>query len=249
MILKPDFSQAIKFLELLDDTAESFTFQTFIDKKAAGSSALAQVITGPFELVKDKLSLLNSQGAGIFVTVNETNGTGRKKSDIVRIRAYFAESDSGELTEELPFEPTMVVKSKHGNHFYWVLKEFSTDINSFDTIQKGIAKQLHTDSSVCDASRVLRLPGFYHLKDTLDPFMITIESQSGEYHAGGDFKAKYGNNVSRFVKPEEPVNMPNKGILLTEIIDFFNKTWDESKGDNKILYRAACNCKKNGYSF
>ena len=226
MQLLPDYKQSEKFLELLDDTALFFTFQTFVDRKAAGNSSLAQVITGSFEECKEKLTLLNQAGAGIFVTVNQTNGLGRKKSDITHIRSYFAESDTGELTEQLPYEPTMVIKSKHGSHYYWVLKEFTADLQTFDTIQKGIASQLKTDSSVCDTSRVLRLPGFYHLKDIEDPFLITISSQSGEYYNSGDFKAKYCT-VTKFTKAEEPVNMPNKGILLTEIIDFFNNTQRE----------------------
>jgi hypothetical protein len=36
---------------------------------------------------------LNAGGAGVYVTVNQTNGKGRKATDIVRVRALFVDLD------------------------------------------------------------------------------------------------------------------------------------------------------------
>ena len=247
MSLIPDYNEAQKFLELLDDTALSFSFQIFQDQKDSKGPKMAQVLNGSFEELKTTLSYHNNQGCGIYVTINETDGEGRKKSNITRIRSFFVESDTGDLTEELPFEPTMVIKSKHGNHIYWVLREFSTDIDCFSKIQKALATKLKTDLSVCDPSRVLRLPGFYHLKDPSNPFMVKIIEASGDYVTLSEVRAEFGTETETLKTVEAPT-APKKGIILAEILDFFNKSWDESKGDNKIVYRAACNVKKNGYS-
>jgi hypothetical protein len=43
----------------------------------------------------NELSHLNEQGAGIFVTVNETDGKGRKRENITRVRAVWQEDDDG----------------------------------------------------------------------------------------------------------------------------------------------------------
>ena len=43
----------------------------------------------------DELVDLNRKGAGIFVTVNETDGLGRKNSNIIRVRAVFQDDDYG----------------------------------------------------------------------------------------------------------------------------------------------------------
>jgi hypothetical protein len=87
-------SEAACFLANLDPTATFFSFQTFDDnekrsaenKKKLGYDPFAKVIHGSLDQRWNELQRLNESGAGIFVTVNETDGKGRKKKNIVRIR-------------------------------------------------------------------------------------------------------------------------------------------------------------------
>jgi len=80
---------ATQFLTLLDEEASAFTFQTFDDDKSRKDPALARVMSGSLDECWDDLVGLSQRGAGVFVTVNETDKSGRKAENIVAVRAIF----------------------------------------------------------------------------------------------------------------------------------------------------------------
>ena len=82
--LTMDRSAAERFLQLLDPTTDRFTFQTFVDAKG-GSKKLARILHGTLDELWDELVRLNNAGAGIYVTVNETDFKGRTKKNILRV--------------------------------------------------------------------------------------------------------------------------------------------------------------------
>ena len=65
------------FLATLDPKATSWTFQTFDDSKRKDQS-LTMVYHGTLERHGAALLDMQARGAGVFVTVNETDCTGRK---------------------------------------------------------------------------------------------------------------------------------------------------------------------------
>src|SRR5690349_13468781 len=85
-------AQVRQFLTRLDPEAKFFAFQTF-DDTPAKRRELARVVHGNFDLVADKLDALQQQRAGVFVTVNETDGIGRQAHNVRRVRAVFADLD------------------------------------------------------------------------------------------------------------------------------------------------------------
>ena len=83
--------QAVPFLAALLGCSESeasaapVTFQSFDDKKSGARTtpnSLVQVLHGSLTKHRAELGALNRSGAGIFVTVNGTDGKGRKKTNI-----------------------------------------------------------------------------------------------------------------------------------------------------------------------
>src|SRR4051794_34393958 len=88
-----------RYFALLDPNASSFTFQTFDDGQnrrwlAAvfeGLLALNKRLNGSAQLAS--IGDAYDQGSGVWVTVNETDGTGRKAENIVRVRAVWCEFD------------------------------------------------------------------------------------------------------------------------------------------------------------
>ena len=74
--LKPNFDQARKFFDALDPQGR-FTFQTFGEGSAKPNSTLVSILHGGLEKHAAELERLQQQGAGVFVTVNETDGNGR----------------------------------------------------------------------------------------------------------------------------------------------------------------------------
>ena len=161
---------------LLDVLGKFHTFQTF-DDSARKRPELVRTLHGTLEEHQEELLDLNMKGAGIFFTVNETDGKGRKKENIIRVRAFFADFDTVDFdrpkklaTGAMGFLPaSVVIESSPGKHHaYWILDDGECALNEFSTIQKRIAHILGSDPKVCDLARVMRVPGFIHHKG--EPF-------------------------------------------------------------------------------
>ena len=176
----PNLQQAQSFLTALDEDSDAWSFQTF-DDGPKKSTALIRQFHGSLEHHAADLVTLNDRGAGIFVTINETNGKGRKKADITRIRALFVDLDGSPLgpVQNAANEPHIVVESSPGRyHAYWRVNDCGID--QCEPALKQLIKKFDADKSCCDRSRVLRLPGFYHRKSA--PYQVkVIATAPGEY--------------------------------------------------------------------
>jgi Protein of unknown function (DUF3987)/RepB DNA-primase from phage plasmid len=170
--LAPDLKQAAQFLALLDPDAEKFTFQVF-DDSPLKRGHLAKIDHGSLDDVSARLEALQGGGAGAFVTVNETDGQGRREENVKRVRAVFADLDGSPIAPVLTcqLEPHVIVESSPDRyHAYWMVDGLPLD--QFGPVQKAIAARFNGDSSVKDPSRVMRLPGFIHQK--AEPFRSRI---------------------------------------------------------------------------
>lgn len=175
-----DLDEARRFLELLAP-GEPVTFQTF-DDGPQKRKELAKVKHGTFEQHRKWLTRMNQRGVGIFVTVNATNGE-RKASDVVRVRALFVDIDDpapGTLERlraaELP--PSMIVESSPGKlHAYWLTG--AVGLSEFTALQLRLIAEWGADVSGKDLSRVLRVPGFLHLKNPSAPQLPRILDAPG----------------------------------------------------------------------
>jgi hypothetical protein len=173
-ILSSGRAEAERFLKLLDPTVDGFTFQTFDDSKAK-RRALTRVFNGTLDQHWDKLCKLNIQGAGIFVTVNATDGKGRTTENIKRVRALFVDLDGAPLEPVIRSErkPHIIVASSPGHfHPYWLVSDVK--LEEFADLQKVLIARFDGDPKVFDLPRVMRLPGFFHCKD--EPFLSHIIS-------------------------------------------------------------------------
>ena len=174
-----DKVMASTFLSGLDPTATRFTFQTFDDNKDRKSKALARVLHGTLDGCFAELTRLNNLGAGIFITISETNFLGRSTKNIVRPRALFYDADGDEqvthattVIEAHDAIPSMTVISGGGRHGYYICDDIPLD--QFSALQKSLAAKLGTDPAVHDLPRVMRLPGMLHLKDPNTPRLVKL---------------------------------------------------------------------------
>jgi hypothetical protein len=198
MTLEPDRAEAERFLKALDPTQDAhFCFQTFDDdpkrkKERAGANKLRKKQGKP--LLKDplarwrygtlaehfdELAKLNARGAGIYVTVNKTDGKGRKKSNIMRVRASFVDLDGApiEPVNSAGIKPHIVVESSPNRfHAYWCYIG-RMPLRVFEPLQRGLAARFNGDPAVHDLPRVMRLPGFLHKK--AEPFLSRIVAING----------------------------------------------------------------------
>lgn len=153
-----NLEDAATFLRCLGGANEAFTFQTFDDTPAKRRSH-ARILHGSFREHRDALVRLNGQGAGVFVTVQVTNGRGRRTDDIVQLRALFIDCDVGELACGPEPAASIVVWSVRGAHCYWLLQD-APPLDAFRAAQQRLALKYGT--AVCDLARVMRVPGFVH---------------------------------------------------------------------------------------
>lgn len=176
--LQPDLQMTEHFLTLISQGDESFfAFQTFADKK--DGKTFPQIFFGAFEEHKQTLFELNQREIGIFVAINKTDGKGRKTENITDIRAVFVDLDGSPLEPILqaPLQPHIVIESSPGRyHAYWIIEGLPLD--EFTLTQKLLAERFYGDPQICDLSRVMRLPGFYHHKGT--PHLTKIIMESGQ---------------------------------------------------------------------
>jgi hypothetical protein len=177
-----DKDMAAAFLAALDPTAKTFTFQFFGD----GTQGYAEVFHGSLDDVWLKVLALNTpgRGVGVFVTINETDGQGRRRENIVRARALFVDADSAaqlssciKTVRDSGARPTMIVQtSAERAHLYYCCDDIRRD--QFTAYQTAMAQKFGTDPAVKDLPRVMRLPGTLHLKDPSAPRKVTLKISS-----------------------------------------------------------------------
>ncbi len=168
-----DLAQALRFIEALTGEAETpTTFQAFDDSKQKRGE-LARVIHGSLGDVVGVLSDLQRRGAGIFVTVNATDGRGRAEKNILALRALFVDADESELVldERVP-PPSIIVRSARGKHASWLL-DAADGLAAFGPAQRRLAEAYGADPKIHDLPRVMRLPGSMHQKG--EPVRVQLE--------------------------------------------------------------------------
>ena len=163
--LVPNTEVARKYLETLGQGEENFTFQYFKEgKDIKKNGGIIEHYTTIDEALEGGCTA-NKRGYGVFVCVNETDGEGRKKENITTVRAMFIDVDKGVPNLEGLAKPSMIVQSSETgkNHYYWRLKHDESK-SEWETNMPHLIKQTGADVVVKDLPRVLRVPGFWHLK-------------------------------------------------------------------------------------
>jgi hypothetical protein len=159
---------AKQFLKVLDPEAKEFTFQCFHPDRTVHPTA---PMHGTLDFYWNELCRYNMSGYGVYVTINETDLTGRKIKNIKSIRAVWQEDDGDGKGKKLPFKPSMIVATSPGHyHRYLLIKKVSTKKvpkDKFDKIQKTLVEKYGSDKNARDITRVLRLPGFFNVKPSL----------------------------------------------------------------------------------
>ncbi|WP_105253841.1 DUF927 domain-containing protein [Pseudoalteromonas sp. T1lg75] len=151
-------------------------------KMAINSDSLASLIS------------LNDKGWEVFVTINQTDGQGVKKENVTHVRALFADFDdpernNREVIESLPMAPNMVIETSPGKyHIYFLVED--CPLEEFSIIQRALANHLGTDLSITDLPRIMRVPGFYHLKST--PFLSHIVDRCDTKYTTQEINEKLG---------------------------------------------------------
>lgn len=192
---------------------------------------------GAFVVTPDQAERLNKKGYGVFFEPNTFKGA-RRKENLVKIKYWLADMDDGTKEEQMNridkirYKPSIIVETKKGYHCYWAAIDATKE--KYRTIEKGLIAALKADKGCKDMTRLLRVPGFYHMKDKDSPYLIKIiwkrkdEYREAEMLFGFPVpvvksKTVYThNNSSDFLNPEKwnhifKLNQIGKGSRNNEL--------------------------------
>ena len=177
--MQPNRNHADEFLACLDPTATGFCFQTFDDLKIRCRKDLVHILNGSLQQHFDELSRLSAQGAGVFVTVNATDGEGRRLRNLKRLRAIFQEADQPGAPVP-PLTPHIEVETSPGKfHRYWLVAAAHEPLlENWRCVMRRMVTDWSSDPNAKDPTRVLRLPGFPHQKDPENKHLVRLVAQS-----------------------------------------------------------------------
>ncbi|WP_139247892.1 DUF5906 domain-containing protein [Hyphomicrobium sp. CS1GBMeth3] len=203
---EPAIARAEKFLRKLDPNTKHFEWRAI----HPNGQRETRNLSGTLDNLRDELVRHNKEGYGIFVTVNETSKGRRKKEDVTRVRAVWADWDHGRPNGKLPLKPSMVVNTSPGKYqAYWLVAAEGDDdyeeplaFDEFDRIMRCIVSDWGGDKGAKDLARVLRVPGFYHTKGT--PYQVRFAS-------GGDEEADI-YTASELIEAFKPHDRPKTPI-------------------------------------
>ena len=245
--IKPDIDQAANFLERLDPKATAWTFQTFDERADRKDKGLARVLHGTLEQHAAELTTLQKRGAGVFVTVNKTDGEGRKAENVTQVRAFFLDLDGAPLEPVIAWEePHIICETSSGRwHAYWLVSDCPLD--EFRPIQKDLINAFGGDDKIHDLPRVMRLAGFWHLKG--DPFMVR-KVETGAFFASFNVKTfkcklaqiKPASKLSDRAMPRAPQKVGGQGWADAALRGELSNLLAASEGHrNDALNKAAFN--------
>lgn len=256
-------SAAESFIQALAGKPDaSVTFQTFDDSQAK-NPRLATIFHGSLQAVAHRLENLNEAGAGVFLAVNVTDGTGRAKEKITDLRALFVDADNEKSgaallpsDPRLLLPPDIVVESSPGNfHLYWLLKP-GEDRDLFTRAQVALAKHLGTDPQVKDLARVLRVPGFLHRKENPVPVKLLKASRPTNLRSIHEVLAGLGVELEPEEEPRQLASPPAANVLRSPAdvaheakrraaaMAFHTEPSIQGQGGNPVMMSAARTAKR-----
>jgi hypothetical protein len=128
---------------------------------------------------KQDLEYWNKKNYGIFWSINSFKHGKRVKENLLKINSWAVDIDEGTKQEQLekinkaPLLPSMLIETKNGYHVYWFSRDGSEE-NYRNIVERRLVYFFNSDIRAKDICRVLRVPNFYHCKDSNNKFLIKL---------------------------------------------------------------------------
>lgn len=118
----------------------------------------------------------NNKGYSIAWTVNSFEGQRRTRENLKRILSWPVDIDTGNKPEMLEkiikiAYPSKIVETKKGFHLYYDAVDASVDSYA-EIVVDRLCYYFGADESLKDVTKLLRVPGFDHLKNPSEPFLV-----------------------------------------------------------------------------
>jgi hypothetical protein len=206
------------------------------DWRAINSHGARNLRGKPNDVFED-LCNLNQSGYNIFVTINKTDGKDVKGINVNEVRALFADFDNAPLSnlDRIHLKPSFTINTSPGKHHaYWLIDECPLD--QFKPMQQKLAHILDSDPAVCDLGRIMRVPGFYHLKG--NPFLVSIDCpEQVKRYSLGEMKKVITNfaPTNQVTAIHSLKNGCNEGSRNTALTSLAGRLIHDCQPDNKAI--------------
>lgn len=174
------------------------------------------------ETKESELQYWNDQYFGIFQTIHDMDGRGRRIDNCVEITCWPFDIDDGSKEEQLNWItsrsilPSVVVETRRG--FQGRYEAVNASKENFKLIAGAVCTALRADPSSRDFTRVHRVPGFWHCKYPKDKFMVReISRNCGRYTE--EQMLRY------FPLPEVKQERPTREMRVIEGDSFWGKVF------------------------
>lgn len=230
-------SNTIDFLSLFPNSNNPPTF--VFQSKDDGRGSKDKAITSKYGKVWHKASAYNSKliqwlknnnndGWGCFFTVNEIDQTldpshKRTEEMLTRIRAVWVEDDNkrDEPRTDWKLEPSVIVNSSPGKfHYYWLTNIEPDEANKeeWHGVMATLVNEYQCDNNAKDLVRVLRLPGFYHMKNPDEPHLVTFSVVSGAVYMWSDITLAFPPSEFKDQSPSKSSDAPSDSRTISDLL-------------------------------
>jgi hypothetical protein len=184
--MKPDFEMAQSFLDALYGGFPGETIEFRLLKGKHGEfQPIRKFTTLPVaDSILRGLERANQAGYNIYFGVAT-----RKEAKPWYIPAVWIDIDFKDLKPTLlavepltilrlcseKLSPSLIVRSGHGLHAYWLTIAGAENHHRIKEVNRKLAKRFGGDA-VTDLARILRLPGFYNMKDLENPQFCQVSN-------------------------------------------------------------------------
>lgn len=174
-------------------------------------------------------SKLNAKGYGVFTTPNTFVGS-PKVHNLKKINFCFFEIDDIPKDEQLEkielstsltgVGPTLIIESKNSFHVYYKIFD-NCSIEDFNLIQKGLIKYFNSDKKITNVNRLMRVDGFFHLKNPKDPFLV----QRFSSNPSRSYRVEELRKAFPYTPPPKKTYMPNlASVECSDLNDFLKNS-------------------------
>lgn len=213
-------------IQLFDDTKSWKDLARKLDQKKFSKEDLER-----------GLEHYNKKWAGIFFSINSMNPWERDKKNVTKVNAWACEVDDLNKEEQMklisvaPIAPSLIIESNKSYHMYRFAKDGT--IENWTKVCRWIRNFFNGDPAIAsDISRVLRVPGYYHMKDSANPFMCDIVDWNGEYYTEEDMLKAFPDTETLAEKEARAIK---KEQQLKQAI-WNDDTWDRIRAmDSKAM--------------
>lgn len=175
----------------------------------------------------DQAKEYNARGFGIFWTVNEFNGP-RRIENLQRINAWAVDLDTGTKKEQLekisaaPLRPSLIIESKRGYHVYY--RAYDAVPEHWNAIMLDrLVPFFGADKNARDLARILRAPGYAHMKDPLNPYMIEKVYEFPVAYTEQQMATRFPE--SHQITAQREIHRQARASMPRESDSFWDKVW------------------------